>query len=360
MILIRSLYLLYMKKVLFLKKHKIPTPDVSILAALFIILLCIEAAIGAYEEVYKATPDYSFKQLVVAVQQEDSEKTNALTDSKNIAAQIFDTLSANVSGIDSFPILRTAWAPLRTDFIDDSSRLVTLSLQPQANGLERKGMEDSLKACLQALNAPIPLTGWHYAGHEFAHKTDSTHAEMDITLYNDELQAYIPCRIQFTRISPHVWQVSGLADPKAFIDHIDTARSQALATYNASLQQQIDALVTLKNTSATLIHSDGQQTFLRLTYTPVITGNTGIQEIHGLYELQRDADKAILYSGTIHLSPVISNQAHTSQFLLNPMIPSQYALITRTNLDGTHSHLRITGITRADGSTLQLADKVPH
>ena len=46
--------------------YRIPKPDVSILAAIFILLFCLEAAVLNYEHVYKATPDYSVRILTEA------------------------------------------------------------------------------------------------------------------------------------------------------------------------------------------------------------------------------------------------------------------------------------------------------
>jgi hypothetical protein len=79
-----------------------------------------------------------------------------------------------------------------------------------------------------------------------------------------------------------------------------------------------------------------------------------------VYELRRTADKAVLYSSEMRLNLSSSGKSHTSQFLLNPLIPSQYAIMNRSDLRDTDSSLRITALTFEDGTELALADHLPE
>ena len=340
-----------------MKKRSLPLPDIRILTALFIILLCLQAAFWAHEHVYKATPDYSLQVIVRAIREGDVDTTKTLIDDQAIAAQLFDSMAAKGSGIDSLPVLQLAWAPFRDDFIKSSSRFFELAISQSAN---REEAEEPVRMRLHALGFPLPVSGWHYASNRYAQKQDDTHAEMTITLYNEHLDAYIPCTVKLTRLSTYRWRITELRDATAFVSALTKARTDRLTAYNLPLQRQLDELIRLENVSASLVHSKGSQTFLRITYTPVFTGKPGeLREIRGIYELERQGDHAILYSGTLRLTPAASGKPHTSQFLLNPLIPSQNALINRGSLDDTQSTLQITSITRADGTTISLAEKLP-
>lgn len=77
-----------------MNSHRIPKPDVSILAAICILLFCLEAAVLNYEHVYKATPDYSVRVLTRAIQSGDEETVTALVDDKAIAAGLFDGMAS--------------------------------------------------------------------------------------------------------------------------------------------------------------------------------------------------------------------------------------------------------------------------
>ncbi len=344
-----------------MNSHRIPKPDVSILAAICILLFCLEAAVLNYEHVYKATPDYSVRVLTRAIQSGDEETVTALVDDKAITAGLFDGMASRGGGIDSLPVLQLAWAPLRDDFITDSSRLFHLTMQKEKDDADRAGAAENVRLRLQALGFPFPVSGWHYVSSRYAHKTDSSHAHMTVTLYNERLDRNLTCTIELTRTGPKQWRITGLADAPAFISEINDAWDQRLAAYNRPIQRQLDGLIKIRNVSASLVKGSNHQTFLRITYTPVFEGKPEeIREIRGVYELQRAGDHAVLYSGTLRLTPAASGKPHTSQFLLNPLIPSQYALMSRENLDDTRSQLRVTSVTRQDGTTLSLAEKLPN
>lgn len=344
-----------------MNSHRIPKPDVSILAAICILLFCLEAAVLNYEHVYKATPDYSVLVLTRAIQSGDEETVTALVDDKAIAAGLFDSMASRGGGIDSLPVLQLAWAPLRDDFITDSSRLFHLTMKKEDDDADRAGAAENVRLRLQALGFPFPVSGWHYVSSRYAHKTDSSHAHMTVTLYNERLDRNLTCTIELTRTGPKQWRITGLADAPAFISEINDAWDQRLAAYNRPIQRQLDGLIKIRNVSASLVKGSNHQTFLRITYTPVFEGKPEeIREIRGVYELQRSGDHAVLYSGTLRLTPAASGKPHTSQFLLNPLIPSQYALMSRENLDDTRSQLRVTSVTRQDGTTLSLAEKLPN
>ena len=184
---------------------------------------------------------------------------------------------------------------------------------------------------------------------------------MEVTLYNERLDTNLTCTIELTRTGRQQWRVTGLADASAFINEINDAWSQRLAAYNRPIQRQLDGLIKIRDVSASLVSGSNHQTFLRITYTPVFEGRPEeIREIRGVYELQRAGDHAVLYSGTLRLTPAASGKPHTSQFLLNPLIPSQYSLIRSQTLDGMTSELHLTAITLKDGTELALADTLPE
>ena len=255
-----------------MNSHRIPKPDVSILAAICILLFWLEAAVLNYEHVYKATPDYSVRVLNRAIQSDDEETVTALVDDKAIAAGLFDGMASRGGGIDSLPVLQLAWAPLRDDFITDSSRLFHLTMQKEKDDADRAGAAENVRLRLQALGFPFPVSGWHYVSSRYAHKTDSSHAHMTVTLYNERLDRNLTCTIELTRTGPKQWRITGLADAPAFISEINDAWDQRLAAYNRPIQRQLDGLIKIRNVSATLVKGSNHQTFLRITYTPVFEG----------------------------------------------------------------------------------------
>ena len=85
-----------------------------------------------------------------------------------------------------------------------------------------------------------------------------------------------------------------------------------------------------------------------------------IASVKAVYTLRRDSDKAVLYTSPLRLSTSAEKRTHESQFLLNPLIPSQYSLIRSQTLDGMTSELHLTAITLKDGTELALADTLPE
>lgn len=133
-----------------------------------------------------------------------------------------------------------------------------------------------------------------------------------------------------------------------------------LDVYNKPVRQKIDAIVTLQDVSAKLV-SDQDKTFLRLSYTPIFhQDREQIATIKAIYTLHRSSDNAVLYTSPLRLSTSAARSTYESQFLLNPLIPSQYALIRSANIDDTTSTLEITAITLKDGTELALEKDLPQ
>ena len=99
---------------------------------------------------------------------------------------------------------------------------------------------------------------------------------------------------------------------------------------------------------------------LAATVVTVMGLERDLKELHELAgTLRRDSDKAVLYTSPLRLSTSAEKRTHESQFLLNPLIPSQYSLIRSQNLEGMTSELHITAITLNDGTSFSLADTLP-
>ena len=101
--------------------------------------------------------------------------------------------------MDSLPVLQLAWA--RCGMIS-SVTAAACSICPYRKGeddTDRAGAAENVRIRLQALGFPFPVTGWHYVSSRYAHKTDSSHAQMEVTLYNERLDTNLTCTIELTR-----------------------------------------------------------------------------------------------------------------------------------------------------------------
>lgn len=343
-----------------MKHLHIPRPDGPIIAAFLVLLICIRLAFTAYETVYKNTPDYSFLCVTQAINANDSSQVAALIDDKELAGQVFDAVVSKGSGIESSSILRFAWAPMREDFIANCHYLVETRFQANADQEKKDEIQGLVTRQLKTLGCAIPIDGWHIVNTHWAFKTDDDHAELPIDVYNETLDATIPCTLTMTRSAQGRWAITGIANANDFIQAVQSAWAKKLEKYNIPVQQKINAIITIENPSARLVRTDDGRTFLRITYTPVFAGNSeDIKEIHGLYKLCKKGDGTVLYEGDLIITKIDSHTPHTSQFLLNPMLPSQDAIASRQDLDDTYSTITIWSILKEDGTALTIADRLP-
>ncbi|MCI1247730.1 MAG: hypothetical protein LKG17_02270 [Megasphaera sp.] len=346
-----------------MKNYRLPVPDGKIFLAVCILFLCIESALWAYRNVYMKTPEYSLQVIITAARSGDTDTLDAMIDEKNMAAELYDGIATKNN--DSTPakmILQLAWMPLRNDFAADMTTLLHGALSGDTSGDDWQQAKKSVDDRLKSLDFPLPTDGWQYQSASWSHKTKDGYAEMTLTFYNTVLQTSVPVTVSWERAGSRSWHIIGLADASGLTDTLQTAYTDRLAAYNETIQKKLDQAVKIRDVSARLVRdADSRQTFLRIQYTPVFASlPEPIQETRGTYELRRASDHAVLYSGDVRLTPDTSGKNRTSQFLLNPFIPSQYSIINRTDLNDTESVFHITAITMGDGTALLLADHLPE
>lgn len=206
-----------------MKHLHIPRPDGPIIAAFLVLLICIRLAFTAYETVYKNTPDYSFLCVTQAINANDSSQVAALIDDKELAGQVFDAVVSKGSGIESSSILRFAWAPMREDFIANCHYLVETRFQANADQEKKDEIQGLVTRQLKTLGCAIPIDGWHIVNTHWAFKTDDDHAELPIDVYNETLDATIPCTLTMTRRAQGRWAITGIANANDFIQAVQSA-----------------------------------------------------------------------------------------------------------------------------------------
>ena len=232
-------------------------------------------------------------------------------------------------------LLNIIRSPLRASFITTADLYLNWTLAGSTDNDEYQKTADNLQRTLKSAGLVVPLAGWHLDGADWSH--DNT---VKLYLYNDRLGATVPCTVTLEQTPSQTWMITGLADPEAF--------------------QKIDAIMTVRDVSSKIVTGQGR-TFLRLSYTPVFRKDRNdIASVKAVYTLRRDSDKAVLYTSPLRLSTSAEKRTHESQFLLNPLIPSQYSLIRSQTLDGMTSELHLTAITLKDGTELALADTLPE
>lgn len=245
-------------------------------------------------------------------------------------------------------------SPLRSSFVTTADLYLDWTLTGNTDNDEYKKTGDNLQRTLKSAGLSIPLAGWHLDSADW-----SQGKTVKLYLYNDRLGATVPCTVTLEQTPSQTWIITGLADPAAFLNDLREVMKQELDEYNEPTQKKIDAIMTVRNVSSKIVSGQGR-TFLRLSYTPVFRKDrSDIAAIKAVYTLRRDSDKAVLYTSPLRLSTSAEKRTHESQFLLNPLIPSQYSLIRSQNLDGMTGELHITAITLNDGTSFSLADTLP-
>lgn len=344
-----------------MKHRHIKRPDGPIIAALLVLLICIRLTFLFYETVYKDTPDYSFFVITKAVETGDSTTFTSLVDDKEMAGQLFDAIVSNGNGMDSLSILQFVWSPMRQEFVANSHALIESRFQKDLPQEKKDEMQSLVTRQFKTMGCVIPIDGWHIADTHWASKIDDDHAKITVDAYNETLGATIPCTFVMTRRSQGHWAITAIEDAEHFVQAIRNAWAAKLEAYNAPIQQEIQSIVTIGTPSAHLVETDDGRTFLRITYRPVFSKDAAtIKEIHGHYELCQKGDGTVLYERDLVMTNVASGKTYTRQFLLNPMLPSQDAIIRRPNLDDTYSTITIWSLVKQDGTSLSLSDRLPE
>ncbi|MCF0153861.1 MAG: hypothetical protein HUJ82_11220 [Megasphaera sp.] len=330
--------------------------DGKVFLALVVLAGCIMAAVAAYQHLYMKTPDYAVSQVIRAVRDGDIETFSRHVDEEALSGQFFDALVSHTSdSTDESFLLNIIRSPLRSSFVATADLYLDESLTGDTDNDEYQKTTASLQRTLKSAGLSIPLAGWHLDGADWSHGST-----VKLYLYNDRLGATVPCTVTLEQTPSQTWRITGLADPEAFLNDLRDVMKKELAAYNKPVQQKIDAVMTVRDISSKIVTGQGR-TFLRLSYTPVFRKDrNAINTVKAVYTLRRDSDKAVLYTSPLRLSTSAEKRTHESQFLLNPLIPSQYSLIRSQALDGMTGELHITAITLKDGSEFALADALPE
>lgn len=339
-----------------MRKRVLTLWDGKVFLALVVLAGCIMAAVAAYQHLYMKTPDYAVSQVIRAVRDGDIETFSRHVDEEALSGQFFDALVSHTSDStdDSF-LLNIIRSPLRSSFVATADLYLDESLTGDTDNDEYQKTTASLQRTLKSAGLSIPLAGWHLDGADWSHGST-----VKLYLYNDRLGATVPCTVTLEQTPSQTWRITGLADPEAFLNDLRDVMKKELAAYNKPVQQKIDAVMTVRDISSKIVTGQGR-TFLRLSYTPVFRKDrNAINTVKAVYTLRRDSDKAVLYTSPLRLSTSAEKRTHESQFLLNPLIPSQYSLIRSQALDGMTGELHITAITLKDGSEFALADALPE
>ncbi|MCI7600305.1 MAG: hypothetical protein MSS75_04575 [Megasphaera sp.] len=339
-----------------MRKRVLTLWDGKVFLALVVLAGCIMAAVAAYQHLYMKTPDYAVSQVIRAVRDGDIETFSRHVDEEALSGQFFDALVSHTSdSTDESFLLNIIRSPLRSSFVATADLYLDESLTGDTDNDEYQKTTASLQRTLKSAGLSIPLAGWHLDGADWSHGST-----VKLYLYNDRLGATVPCTVTLEQTPSQTWRITGLADPEAFLNDLRDVMKKELAAYNKPVQQKIDAVMTVRDISSKIVTGQGR-TFLRLSYTPVFRKDrNAINTVKAVYTLRRDSDKAVLYTSPLRLSTSAEKRTHESQFLLNPLIPSQYSLIRSQALDGMTGELHITAITLKDGSEFALADALPE
>jgi len=344
-------------------KHRIPTPDISIWIALCIIILCLAAAAYTYTYMYKETPDYSLSHIIAAAQSGDARTFEEMTDETTISGQLFDAMIQDTDTAEQPSVLlQLAWRPLKTEFTTNTQTYLHDRITGDVDTPSFKKAEEEIDNRLRTFGFPLSMKGWHYVSSSFSRRVDDKTAEIDITFHQNLLNKNITGTVILTRYDKNCWHITGVAHADTFLKNLHSAYKSELTAYNQPVRDKINRLVTLNRLSSQLVRSkDNKQTFLRLQYTPVIKGDPeNIKDIEAAYTLQSSDDNTLLYYAEISIYPNKAEATHTSQFLLNPLIPSQYTIIGYSDLSATTSSLSVTAIHFKDGTTWKLASILPE
>lgn len=337
----------------------INTPlDGKLLIAVAVICCCLGGAYDSYEELYKATPDYSLHRIRQTAGQADADRLKDQVDEEKIAAALFHGLLQFRDGQPHASALqKITWLPLQNEITDSLKCCLDHALIPSSSDTDAVQHAQSVLANqLQSLGMPLPTTGWRITSVSWSRRIDDTHAEITLYLAHPVLPQAIPCTIAMERTAPKEWHITNIVHAAAMFQALQQAYLQALETENAPIHKKIDAVLEITDVSSSLVRGDDpDHVFLRMQYTPVFhQPRQDILEAKGVYELRRRTDHVLLFTAPLRLS--LSSHATTrlSQFRLNPHIPAQENLADRETLAETESTLRLTSVTLRDGTTYAL------
>lgn len=331
--------------------------DDKLAAALLLIGCCLGLAHVSYNEIYKATPDYSFSQIMAATTPDDETFRQLHMDETELAAQLWDGIIAyQHSDAAERQYASLALLPSRHETLTAAAVWWTHALTGSDETPEILKARDTLQSRLRAMGFPIPITGWKISSTSWSHPIDSAHAEMTIYLYNASLEQQIPCAIRLERISTKDWRITGVTDVAAFVQALSSAYESALAKENEAIQEKISEYIEIQQVTSTLIHQqDRNKTLLQMQYTPIYhEAAKEVVEAKGVYELRLADTHGLLYTAPVRLSLHLNKSTHINQFLVHSGDASQPYLWGHDDLSDTISTLRITSITLRNGTSYAL------
>jgi hypothetical protein len=347
--------------------HYVPKTYHKIAVMLLALCCTFAAAWAAYNYIYVPSPLHSIRMIARSIQDGDEQTFSEMVDSKALAGDIFDALAAQDSHTKGpQPVIQLTLAPLRSDFQANAqmylSKLVSKSTDEDTFTTAKTGLD----AQLAAFHFPLTLAGWHYVSTSNTAITGHETCQVDVTLHNDKIDKDIPCTFILKQIDKQRWRVIGVADFKTFIEKANMAVKDKLAAYNKPAQDKIDSQIKITGLQSELIHDpdNTRRAYLRLHYLPVLKTNANnVTEIKGIYRLRQAADQEPLYEATIAIA--VQDTAkdavpQVKQFLLNPLVPAQFAVIQLPSLDGYESSIQIIKIRFRDGAVWKIADTLPE
>ena len=91
----------------------------------------------------------------------------------------------------------------------------------------------SLRNTLKSAGLSIPISGWHLDSADWSHDNTVT-----FTLYNEQLDATVPCTVTMEKTPDDTWRITGLADAKGFISDLQAVMNHELDAYNRPVRQK--------------------------------------------------------------------------------------------------------------------------
>ena len=335
--------------------------DSGTIGAVLAIVFCLAAAVAARHDIYEKTPDYALRQIISSAESGDKTDFFEAVHDKDIAYAAFDSLTRRQQGDAVTAILELAGLPARENFASDIHILWEDALTGSNVLDEDGGKAAEAGGILRGFGFSVPLKGWYYDSHSFSKSIAAGKAEITVSLYNDRLKATLPCSIIMEK-NADSWQITGFTDDIGFLTAVDKAYKKALDTYNKDAVRQMERFVTIGSVNSFLNKDPASgKTFLCLQYAPSFPkGTANIKDILCRYTLRRNADEAVLYETDLHLPAYKDNAVLTSQFLLNPLIPSHQALLAKDGLDDTTGTLKLMSVLLKDGTAIRCAERLPQ
>ena len=225
-----------------MRKRVLTLWDGKVVLALLILAGCIITAFSAYRQIYVKMPDYAAKQIIRSVQAGDVETFNLYVDQEALTGQFFDALILHKTAReDQSLVLSVIHSPLRSAFVSAADLYITWTLAGNTDNDQYNTVAASLRNTLKSAGLSIPISGWHIDSADWSQDNTIT-----FNLYNEQLDATVPCTVTMEKTPSDTWRITGLSDAKGFINDLQAVMNHELDVYNKPVRQKIDAIVTFK------------------------------------------------------------------------------------------------------------------